>query len=85
MIEAQAERMKAPLQLMGRDFDAYAQAGRMVFQGEDRLYDLPPPSLYGPHQVENAGLAVAAALAFGGPMAEEAATARPAFSTWWGP
>ena len=83
VIEAQAERMKAPLQLMGRDFDAYAQAGRMVFQGEDRLYDLPPPSLYGPHQVENAGLAVAAALAFGGPMAEEAALAKGVSSAVW--
>ena len=83
VIEAQAEKMHAPLQLMGRDFDAYAQAGRMAFQGEDRLYDLPPPSLYGPHQVENAGLAIAAALAFGGPMAEESAIAKGISSAVW--
>ena len=83
VIEAQAEKMHAPLQLMGRDFDAYAQAGRMAFQGEDRLYDLPPPSLYGPHQVENAGLAIAASLAFGGPMAEEAAIAKGVSSAVW--
>ena len=83
VIEARAEALGAPLQLMGRDFDAYAQAGRMVFQGEDRLYDLPPPSLAGEHQVENAGLAVAAALAFGGPMAEEAAIARGVSSAEW--
>ena len=83
VIEARAEALGAPLQLMGRDFDAYAQAGRMVFQGEDRLYDLPPPSLAGEHQVENAGLAVAAALAFGGPMAEEAAIAKGVSSAEW--
>ena len=83
VIEAQAEKMRAPLQLMGRDFDAYAQAGRMAFQGEDRLYDLPPPSLAGPHQVENAGLAVAAALAFGGDMADEGAIAKGVSSAVW--
>ena len=82
-IEAEAERLAAPLELMGREFDAYAQAGRMVFQGEDRLYDLPPPSLAGAHQVENAGLAVAAALAFAGPMAEEAAIAAGVSGAVW--
>ena len=83
VIEARAEALGAPLQIMGRDFDAYAQAGRMVFQGEDRLLDLPAPSLAGAHQVENAGLAVAAALAFGGPMAEEAAIAIGVSSAVW--
>ena len=83
VIEAQAVKLGAPLQLMGRDFDAYAQAGRMVFQGEDRLLDLPAPSLAGPHQVENAGLAVAAALAFGGAMADEAAIAKGVSSADW--
>ena len=83
VIEARAEALGAPLQIMGRDFDAFAQAGRMVFQGEDRLLDLPPPSLAGAHQVENAGLAVAAALAFGGAMAGEAALARGVSSATW--
>ena len=75
VIEAEAEVMGAPLAVMGRDFDAFGQGGRMVFQGEDHLLDLPAPSLYGAHQAENAGLAIAAALAFGGPMADEAAIA----------
>ena len=83
VVEARADKLGAPLQLMGRDFDAYAQAGRMVFQGEDRLYDLPPPSLAGVHQVENAGLAVAAALTFGGAMADEAAIAKGVSSADW--
>ena len=61
-IEAEAERLGASLQMMGRDFDAFGQAGRLVFQGEDHLLDLPAPSLFGPHQAENAGLAVAASL-----------------------
>ena len=83
VIEARAAKLGAPLQLMGRDFDAYAQAGRMAFQGEDRLLDLPPPSLAGAHQVENAGLAIAAALAFGGDMADESAIAQGVAGAVW--
>ncbi len=41
------------------------QRGRLVFQREDRLLDLPLPSLIGPHQIVNAGTAVAAALELG--------------------
>jgi dihydrofolate synthase/folylpolyglutamate synthase len=83
VIEARADKLGAPLQLMGRDFDAYAQAGRMAFQGADRLLDLPSPSLAGAHQVENAGLAIAAAVAFGGAMADEGAIARGVSSAVW--
>ena len=82
-IEAEAERLGAPLRMMGRDFDAFGQGGRMVFQGEDHLLDLPPPSLSGPHQAENAGLAVAAALAFGGAMADVGAIARGVAGAVW--
>jgi len=64
-IEAVAERVRAPLQVMGRDFDAWAERGGLTFQGEDRLLDLPQPTLAGPHQIANAGLAVAAALELG--------------------
>ena len=82
-IEAQAEQLAAPLQLMGRDFDAFAHAGRMAFQGADHLLDLPPPSLYGAHQIENAGLAVAALLALGDPRIDDAAMARGVASAVW--
>src|SRR5262249_24942363 len=36
--------------------------GRLVHQSEGRLLDLPLPALIGPHQIVNAGVAVAAAL-----------------------
>lgn len=64
-IEQTAERLGAPLSVMGRDFDAWAERGGLTFQGEDRLLDLPAPALTGPHQAANAGLAVAAALELG--------------------
>jgi dihydrofolate synthase/folylpolyglutamate synthase len=54
--------------VMGEDFDAYAQDGRMAFQDESGLIDLPLPRLAGPYQVGNAGVAIAAARAFGLPV-----------------
>ncbi|MEO0327160.1 MAG: folylpolyglutamate synthase/dihydrofolate synthase family protein [Pseudomonadota bacterium] len=44
----------------GQDFDAYADQGRLVFQDENGLMDLPMPALRGEHQIENAALAIAA-------------------------
>lgn len=60
VIERQAARMKAPLHVMGEDFQAYEEAGRLIVSDEDGLVDLPRPRLVGPHQIENAGLAVEA-------------------------
>ena len=62
VIEAYAEEIGAPLTIMGRDFDAWGENGRLLVQTSDRLLDLPAPSLAGRHQFDNAGLAVAAAL-----------------------
>lgn len=62
VIERIAARVRAPLVAWGRDFDAYEQNGRLVFQQEDRLLDLPRPALVGRHQIVNAGTSVAAAL-----------------------
>jgi dihydrofolate synthase/folylpolyglutamate synthase len=64
VIEAEAGRVGAPLLMMGRDFDAFAEAGRLRVQLPDRLLDLPAPALFGDHQFGNAGLAAAAMLAF---------------------
>jgi dihydrofolate synthase/folylpolyglutamate synthase len=63
-IEREAEALAAPMLLMGRDFDAWEERGRLLVQMPERLLDLPPPALFGGHQFANAGLAVAAALSF---------------------
>ena len=83
VIEGAAARVGAPLVLAGRDFDAYAQAGRMVFQDEAGLMDLPPPGLFGAHQVENAGVAVAAARALGDARLDAAAIAAGVAGARW--
>jgi dihydrofolate synthase/folylpolyglutamate synthase len=59
-IERQAGRMKAPIKIAGEDWTATEERGRLVYQDDDGLLDLPAPKLYGRHQFENAGLAIAA-------------------------
>jgi dihydrofolate synthase/folylpolyglutamate synthase len=59
VIERQAARLKAPLKIAGEDWTATEERGRLVYQDSDGLLDLPPPRLYGRHQFENAGLAIA--------------------------
>ena len=66
VIERKAEELDAPLYAAGRDFDAFEQHGRLIFQTPERLLDLPLPRLIGRHQIDNAGNAIAAAsLVFG--------------------
>lgn len=76
VIEEEAQRVGAPLIVMGRDFDAWSERGRLVVQMEDRLLDLPAPSLAGEHQIANAGLAVAAALSVASPVLDPEGIAR---------
>src|ERR1035437_9561157 len=49
-----------PRKLAGEDWTATEERGRLVYQDEAGLLDLPAPKLYGRHQFENAGLAIAA-------------------------
>jgi dihydrofolate synthase/folylpolyglutamate synthase len=66
VIERRAEELGAPLYVAGRDFDAFEQHGRLIFQTSERLLDLPLPRLNGRHQIDNAGNAIAmAGLIFG--------------------
>ncbi|HEY5364538.1 MAG TPA: folylpolyglutamate synthase/dihydrofolate synthase family protein [Aestuariivirga sp.] len=59
-IEQVALKVGAPLTIANQDWQSYTQHGRLVFQDENGLLDLPLPALAGPHQVDNAGNAIAA-------------------------
>ena len=59
VIERQAARLKAPLKIAGEDWTATEERGRLVYQDDTGLLDLPAPKLFGRHQFENAGLAIA--------------------------
>ncbi len=83
VIERQAALLGAPLRVWGRDFDAFAQNGRLVYQGAEEVLDLPLPALIGRHQIVNAGTAVAAVRALGFAGVDEAALARGLVSVAW--
>jgi len=82
VIEAEAEATGARLIAMGREFDAFEDQGRLRVQTETALHDLPAPALFGPHQFENAGLAVMAALQLGDPRIDEQALGGVAHAVW---
>ena len=60
VIEARAAKLGAPVIASGQHWHAREDAGRLVFEDERGLLDLPLPNLPGPHQIENAGAALAA-------------------------
>jgi len=60
VIEATAARLGAPLLAYGQQWHIFEERGRMVYQDETGLLDLPLPNLPGPHQIMNAGAALAA-------------------------
>ncbi|MBO6774021.1 MAG: bifunctional folylpolyglutamate synthase/dihydrofolate synthase [Marinibacterium sp.] len=60
VIEACAECVGAPLLAHGQHWHVGEERGRLVYQDETGLCDLPRPNLPGSHQFENAGLALAA-------------------------
>ena len=77
VIEARAEKLGAPLLAYGQQWHVGPEAGRMVYQDETGLLDLPRPNLPGDHQIMNAGAALAALRHLGiGAEACEAAVTR---------
>lgn len=60
VIEARAARLGAPLIAHGQHWHVWEERGRLVYQDETGLLDLPMPRLLGAHQVMNAGAAIAA-------------------------
>ncbi|WP_171175557.1 folylpolyglutamate synthase/dihydrofolate synthase family protein [Ruegeria sp. HKCCD8929] len=59
VIEATAARLGAPLLAHGQHWQVHEENGRLIYQDETGLRDLPLPNLMGAHQVQNAGAALA--------------------------
>ncbi|EPX77680.1 bifunctional folylpolyglutamate synthase/dihydrofolate synthase [Litoreibacter arenae] len=59
VIEAQAAKLGAPLLAHGQHWHVWEERGRLIFQDERGLLDLPLPALLGAHQIQNAGAALA--------------------------
>ncbi|WP_170423455.1 bifunctional folylpolyglutamate synthase/dihydrofolate synthase [Ruegeria arenilitoris] len=59
VIEYTAARLGAPLLVHGQHWHVTQENGRLVYQDETGLRDLPLPNLLGAHQIQNAGAALA--------------------------
>ncbi len=60
-----AERLSCPTTVFGQDYGAHEEFGRMIYQDEFGLSDLPMPRLPGRHQLANAAAAIRAVKAAG--------------------
>ncbi len=59
VLDRAARKAGAPLFISGEQWHAHEEGGRLVYSDEQGLLDLPRPRLFGRHQIENAGTAVA--------------------------
>lgn len=82
VIEHHAARLNAPLIVHGQHWHVSQERGRLVYQDENGLLDLPLPRLHGPHQILNAGTAIAALRQLG--KTEAAAEAAVTKAEWPG-
>lgn len=65
VIQAQADGLAAPLAVANQDWQVWEEHGRLAYQDENGLLDLPMPALIGAHQVMNAGTALTVLRALG--------------------
>jgi len=68
VIEQHAKLIRAPLRVAGEHWNVHEERGRLVYQDDDGLLDLPLPKLNGRHQIDNAGVAIATLRASGLPL-----------------
>jgi dihydrofolate synthase/folylpolyglutamate synthase len=83
VIEAQARRLHAPLHAAGQEWHVTVERGRLVYQDERGLMDLAAPRLFGRHQFDNAGLAIATLRALDGLRIDTAAFERGIVGAEW--
>lgn len=67
-----SERLGCPFSVYGQDFFAVEENGRLAYQDDDELLDLPLPRLAGRHQQGNAAAAIRALKSAGFGLTEQA-------------
>lgn len=60
VMETTAARLGAPVLAHRQHWQVWEERGRLIYQDETGLLDLPLPNLPGPHQIQNAGAAITA-------------------------
>lgn len=61
VLRTESQKLSAPLKAWGETFRAYELQGKLIYEDDNSLLDLPLPALIGAHQIQNAGTAIAAA------------------------
>ena len=82
VLAAEAERVGTPLLRRGRDWSIETISGGPRFEDRSGRIDLPMPSLPGPHQFDNAGIAIAALRASGLAVPNDAIAQGVAAAEW---
>jgi dihydrofolate synthase/folylpolyglutamate synthase len=59
VIERTAAKLASQLSVSGEHWTAHEERSRLIYADQSNLFDLPRPRLFGRHQIENAGIAVA--------------------------
>lgn len=77
-----AERLGCRFSVYGQDYFAVEENGRLAYQDEDELMDLPLPKLAGRHQQSNAAASIRALKAAGFKL-DEAAIAAGLLNVYW--
>jgi dihydrofolate synthase/folylpolyglutamate synthase len=77
-----AEKLGAPYVIYGQDYLAHEENGRLIYQDDNGLMDLPLPALPGRHQYSNAGASIRAVKAAGFTVTEEIAANAMKNVTW---
>ncbi len=80
VIENVAQRLGAPLLVHGQHWHVGVERDRLIYQDENGLLDLPLPALRGPHQITNAGIAIATLRLLG---KDEAACEAAVTNSYW--
>ncbi|RBW43392.1 bifunctional folylpolyglutamate synthase/dihydrofolate synthase [Loktanella sp. D2R18] len=80
VIEAAAARLGAPIYAYGQQWHVGTERDRLIYQDDHGLLDLPLPNLPGPHQIMNAGAAIATLRLLG---KDEAACEAAVVSAYW--
>lgn len=79
-----AERLSCPISVYAQDYMAHEEFGRLIYQDEFGLLDLPLPRLPGRHQYANAAAAIRAVKAAGFPVTEDTVARAMATVEWPG-
>jgi dihydrofolate synthase / folylpolyglutamate synthase len=59
VIERAAAKLASKLSVSGEQWTAHEEQSRLIYADQSSLLDLPRPRLFGRHQIENAGIAIA--------------------------